>query len=121
MKYVKIIGVLWLCLSIITTTVAQQRRIILSHGFNGNSDTWQAYQPKLGQMLTTVGQQRVDIVNYNSRRGVEAGKQEVAGQVANNNQNIAIVHSMGGLVWRELDRLNPGQKAGGIITLGTPN
>jgi hypothetical protein len=119
MKYIKKSLCILLCLGVIS--VNAQRRIILSHGFGGDSSTWKVYQPELGRMLTSVRPEGVDIVNYNSRRGVYSARQEVAGKVANNNLNIAVVHSMGGLVWRELDRFQPGNKAGGIITLGTPN
>jgi pimeloyl-ACP methyl ester carboxylesterase len=118
MKYIKVILVLLFSLSVIGTNDAQ-RNIILSHGFNGSDASWNVYQPFLRGLLTTP--REVWRVSFTSTDGVLTGVNEVRNQVADNSQNIAVVHSMGGLVWRTLDVEQPSQKAGGIITLGTPN
>jgi pimeloyl-ACP methyl ester carboxylesterase len=118
MKAIKTILVVLSCCATIVTSEAQ-RNIILSHGFGGDDATWNAYQPELRRTLTTP--LNIARASYNSNPGVASGANQIRNQVANNSQNIAVAHSMGGLVWRELDRQSPGQKAGGIITLGTPN
>jgi pimeloyl-ACP methyl ester carboxylesterase len=118
MKYIKVILVISFSLALISTNNAQ-RNIILSHGFNGNDASWNVYQPFLKGLLNTPNEVRR--ASFNSIEGVQRGVDEVTNQVSDNSQNIAVVHSMGGLVWRTLDIAQPGRKAGGIITLGTPN
>jgi hypothetical protein len=118
MKHIKAILFLIGCFAAFNTGYAQ-RNIILSHGFGGDDASWNVYQPQLRAMLTSP--QNVSRASYTSALGVGVGSTQVGNQVPNNNQNIAVAHSMGGIVWRNLDRLQPTQKAGGIITLGSPN
>ena len=122
MKNIKILLVVISFLAFIGSTNSQ-RTIYFTHGYgDDNIRPWRIYTPFINQL---PGRPTTIPTPYISDLGVGSAVSQVNNQMnfsANSNSNnIAIGQSMGGIVLRESDRLNPRRRFGGLITLGSPN
>jgi hypothetical protein len=109
--------------------VAQtSRNAIATHGFEGSNASYQVYASyyQSTRPLTFLK------TDYNSLTGVPTAASKVISDIttalgtqATNPQNIAIAHSMGAAVTREIDRMGGGANGspyfGGMILEGCPN
>ncbi len=101
---------------------AQDRNVVWVHGFNDNADFWKRYDNIFESERKIHGLRNT----YNTSRGLSHAAKDVKDSMiglpnggADSPKNIAIGHSMGGLMVREVDRIS--SRFGGIITVTAPN
>jgi len=101
---------------------AQDRNVIWVHGLGGNLSDWEYYESVFTQERQMNGHRNT---YYTGGRIDDASIRvinDVNNNVGGNSQNIAIGHSMGGLMIRDAERLAGNNTLfGGIITVNTPN
>ena len=103
----------------------EERNVFWLHGFQGDVTSWEIYEPIFTQERMMDGLR----IEYNSNTGVIDASDQVRNDVNNlpinestEQWNIALGHSMGGVVSREFERQNYADATtGGIITVGAPN
>jgi pimeloyl-ACP methyl ester carboxylesterase len=102
------------------------RNVIWIHGLDGDESSWSHYEQIFSQERAMNSLRKA----YNSGNGLNNASYQVRSQIdthlgvsATNSRNLAIGHSMGGLVARNLDRIlnNNSRRFGGIITVASPN
>ncbi len=101
--------------------ITSNRNVVFLHGLNENATDWTAYVDH----FLTIDRRRIDSFSqfFSSRGGLNAifNRVSTAGSGA---QSIAICHSLGGVVARNLDSRNPSTNpnpfVGGIVTVGSP-
>ncbi len=104
---------------------AQQRNVDWVHGLGGNTSSWAYYE----QIFNT--ERNINSLNlyYDTSTSIDYSANQVRNGVMNywydayNNRNLAIGHSMGGLMIRDVDRYTAQNNKvfGGYITVCTPN
>jgi hypothetical protein len=117
--------------SIITN--AQDRNVIWVHGILGGETSWQIYDDMFEQSHKMIGERMDYSDNHDDLKGFSVAALNLRGDIdatfpngqATNPQNIAVCHSMGGLVTREMQRqlfnTNQADRFGGFITVGSPH
>ena len=113
-----------LCLPLFNLT-AQDRNVVWVHGLGEDAGLWEHYET----IFTQERQMDAHRKSYYTGYGIEYASDRVINSVnytldddATNSQNIAIGHSMGGLMIRNIDRKESGNEMfGGIITVNSPN
>lgn len=103
----------------------QPRNVVWVHGLDGDESSWRHYE----QIFT--GERNINSLRkaYNTGNGLNPAALQVSNIIDSNlpgsathPRNLAICHSMGGLVARNIDRLTPnGRQFGGLITVTSPN
>ena len=126
-KTIKLHIVNLFCLVFCLNAWAQQpRNVIWLHGLGDNASTWQHYE----QIFTAERQINSLRESYTSSLGIDHATtsaldtiDNLLGSGAFHQRNLAIGHSMGGVVARNIDRiaLNHQKRFGGIITVASPN
>ncbi|NOQ27853.1 MAG: hypothetical protein GQ564_21030 [Bacteroidales bacterium] len=104
---------------------AQDRNVVWVHGLGEDEGLWEHYET----IFTQERQMDAHRKSYYTGHGIENASARVISSVnyvlgsdATNSQNIAIGHSMGGLIIRDIDREESGNEMfGGIITVNSPN
>jgi pimeloyl-ACP methyl ester carboxylesterase len=101
---------------------AQDRNVVWVHGMGGDQSAWEYYETAFTRERQMNGHRN----KYETRYGIDyaAGEviSDVSTSVGSNSQNIAIGHSMGGLMVRDVERLPGGNGMfGGLITVNSPN
>ncbi len=106
---------------------AQQRNVIWVHGLGDDETCWAHYEQIFSNELNINSLRE----SYGTGNGITPAAYQVINSInshygytqANNPNNLAIGHSMGGLMIRETDRVLNGssKKIGGYITVTTPN
>ena len=126
----KKIILLMVSLIFLLNTISGQRKVLLLHGLNGFKGQWDVYQPYLTNLLNVPPTPiPVCSTGYSSQNGVNASVTELLNPYMSSGfilskgttSSIAIGQSMGGVVLRQIDSINPGVYFGGLITLGSPN
>lgn len=124
-------------------STAQDRNVIWVHGFTGNATAWSIYDNVYAGIQQTGSREMNGVrVNYsddfngngtddyfdgffNAAVNIQGDIPTLLGADSTHPQNMAICHSMGGLVARQLQRdrelLNQPQFFGGFITVGSSN
>lgn len=110
-------NIIIITLLIVCTAAIAQKKVFWLHGLNGNlgEHTWDVYKP----FFTS---RQGSIVRYRSDTGIKEIARQINDtnlQIAPGNEIILVGHSMGGLVCRSIQQINPNIK--GIIAAGTPN
>lgn len=111
---------------------AQDRNVIWVHGFLGNQGSWEVYDDLFATDRQMTGFRMEYSDNFNDKRGILIAAGDLFGDIntvlgadATNPQNIAVCHSMGGLVSREIERQlsiqGQTQRFGGYVTVATPH
>ena len=125
------IVILFIALITISKSITAQRNVFWVHGNGSNGLAWNYLEDNLeGNNYGVTGLYRLTTKSklpYNTASGVSSFVSDFISQnpdnffaVPSGNQpSIAICHSMGGLMFRHFDLVNP-NKIGGIITVGTP-
>jgi pimeloyl-ACP methyl ester carboxylesterase len=125
MKNIKfIIGIIalcWLPLSIFGQVgVTSDRTVNFLHGLGGNATDWEGFT----DFFRIDDNRRINVRNlgFTSAGGFAAITTAAGNQSLLGSDNIAICHSMGGVIARRIDRAatTPNQTYGGIITVGSP-
>ncbi|MCK4664107.1 MAG: hypothetical protein KAT68_14665 [Bacteroidales bacterium] len=121
--YKHIVFLIFLFISI-TKLSAQDRNVVWVHGFGDDKSSWEHYEA----IFTQERQINSLRETYNTYKGIDYAAYKVINSVnvlgsdATNPRNIAVGHSMGGLMIRDVDRLTGTSKRfGGLITVATPN
>lgn len=101
---------------------AQDRNVVWVHGMGGDLSAWEYYETIFTQERQMAGHRG----EYYTGDGIDNAANRVISDVTSsigaNSQNIAIGHSMGGLMIRDVERLPGGNGMfGGIITINSPN
>ena len=104
---------------------AQDRNVVWVHGLEGDESKWEHYET----IFSSERQINSHRETYNTSSTIDNTANEVISSVDNilgsdatNSRNIAIGHSMGGVVIRDVDRLTGSNKRfGGLITVTAPN
>lgn len=108
-----------------TIKIQAQRNVVWVHGLKGTIDSWEHYETIFDNELNINSIRQ----EYNTDEGIAFGANDVKGKVDaalgsdyNNPDNLAITHSMGGLMTRYIDaNTNFGEKRfGGYITTTSP-
>jgi pimeloyl-ACP methyl ester carboxylesterase len=123
MKNIKILFLFFAFIALNSNTFAQNRDLILLHGFGDDNRAWNVYTPFLRGTLSNTNTGRfVYPRGYEDSQGIGFAVDDIRNDIIlPSNRSIAIGQSMGGIVARDLDRQNPNQNYGGLITLGSPN
>jgi pimeloyl-ACP methyl ester carboxylesterase len=115
-----------LMLAMLNNLSAQEsRNVIWVHGLDGSEASWSHYE----QIFTIERQINSLRKSYDTHNGLDAAANEVRSIIdanlsanAYNPRNLAIGHSMGGLVIRNIDKITTENKRfGGLITVTSPN
>lgn len=94
---------------------AQDRPVVFVHGINANGSSWSGAAARLGARLAIAA----DTPSLPSRALYETQASELQRAVAHrDNSLVAVGHSNGGVVSRELSHR---RHVSGIVTLGTPH
>lgn len=104
---------------------AQDRNVVWVHGLGGDQSSWAHYEDIFSRERKINSHRKT----YNTSSTIDYTANEVISSVDNilgngatNSRNIAIGHSMGGVVIRDVDRLTGSNKRfGGLITVTAPN
>lgn len=106
---------------------AQDRNVIWVHGLGESQFTWDIYE----NLFETERRMTAISEDYPDFNGLTVAANNVVSDIdgafgfngARDDDNMAIGHSMGGIVCREVDRTRTGfnQRFGGYITVGSPN
>ena len=125
--FLKLTIVHCLCVTVALSSWAQQpRNVIWLHGLGDNSQAWQHYE----QIFTAERQMSSLRDSYTTGQGIDQATSTALNSIDSNlgsgathNRNLAIGHSMGGIVARNIDRIAPSnyKRFGGIITVSSPN
>lgn len=99
---------------------SQERNVYWLHGFGGSSSTWEEMEQYFLNEVDAFTENSSINITYPSKIGVSSASQYLFANLPNDNNSIAICHSMGGVVARHMDR-NYSDQFAGIITVGTPN
>ena len=107
------------------TAFAQNRNVYWVHGLGGNETAWEYY----ANIFTS--ERKINSIRQNygpTTDGLAPAAARLRNSVTNTNStNLAIGHSMGGVMIREVDRMpiannpNAAKKFGGYITVASPN
>ena len=118
----KTIGLLAIFLVTLNTIAQQDRNVIWIHGLGGGDYSLQHYK--------TIFDAEIQInslrLSYNTDDGIVVAANDVLNSVdtfvaeSTNPQNLAIGHSMRGLMIRDVDRRTTNKRFGGYITLTSP-
>lgn len=117
-----------MCFCIFTAMIySQDRNVYWSHGLGENGTTWDFMETIFDAERQIDGRSP----GYESQDGITVATDEVVDDLVNSYgeigsrraSNIAIGHSMGGVVSRNIDITQTGinRRFGGIITVGSPN
>jgi hypothetical protein len=115
--------VLSLCLLFTSTWgLCQDRNVIWVHGLNDNWTAWNHYNTIFERERQINGR----LQTYNTSSGLSGAATSLkngTNSMQPNPNNMAIGHSMGGLMIREVERDPPpgGPRFGGYITVASPN
>jgi hypothetical protein len=123
------------CLLLMNSVIinAQDRNVIWVHGILGGETSWQVYDDMFEQSHQMIGERMDYSDNHDDLKGFSIAATNLLGDIntafpngqATNPQNIAVCHSMGGLVTREMQRqlfnTNQADRFGGFITVGSPH
>ena len=106
--------------------VTVDRNIIWVHGLKGSQASWAHYDNvfEAERKINTVrGTHDTDHGLDDAANGATSWVNTTLAGGAHNSTNMAIGHSMGGLIIREMDRTTTGsnKQFGGFITVDTPN
>ncbi len=123
-----LIYTLFFCFSFILIHAQESdRNAVWIHGLGGNNHSWGVYSPKfqaerrMKSHPNSFGDGNLRVCTGHVKEGIK----DALGNEAQENRNILIGHSTGGLVARNLDRTqNNGAKEiefGGMITVHSPN
>lgn len=96
--------------------ITTDRNVLFLHGLNNTSTAW---QPFSNQFIANNRR----MTSNNQTYGTVGSLATIFSGVSTTGSgasSIAISHSLGGVVARNLDRANPGTFVGGIITVGSP-
>jgi len=117
-----------------TLNISAQRNVNWVHGLDGNASSWQHYNQIFDAERTEFTNASSLRTTYPTGNGITNSANSVIDSMntyygttgadqAHNSRNLGIGHSMGGLMIRDVDRLNgSGDKNfGGYITVTTPN
>ena len=130
MKTIIINSILVLLIFISNSTLAQDRNIVWVHGLGGSQASWQHYDDLFDN------ERKINSIRgtHNTENGIVSGAithstsvqnfvDTQLGSEAQNPQNLAVGHSMGGLMIREIDRTtsSSNRRFGGLITVNSPN
>lgn len=121
----KTIGLLAIFLVTLNTIAQQDRNVVWVHGLDGSADSWQHYNDIFDDERQINSLRR----SYDTDHGVDFTANRVIasmsafGREATDPRNLAIGHSMGGVVIRDVDRLTSvsNKNFGGLITVTAPN
>lgn len=99
--------------------INSDRNVIFLHGLGGNSTDWRDF---VNRYAIGGGEPRRMTSNNQFYPTTGSLNTIFAGAPTSNRgaSSLAIGHSLGGVVARNLDRTNPGTFAGGLITVGSP-
>tara|TARA_B110000037_G_C17100740_1_gene497856 strand:- start:67 stop:1401 length:1335 start_codon:yes stop_codon:yes gene_type:complete len=114
--------------------VTAQRNVNWVHGLDGNASSWEHYNQIFDAERTEFTNASSLRATYPTDNGIDSSANSVINSMntyygttgadqAHNSRNLGIGHSMGGLMIRDVDRLNgSGNKNfGGYITVTSPN
>lgn len=112
---------------------SQDRNMIWVHGILGHGNSWEIYDDMFDGSRKMNGQRMDYSDNGDDLAGFSVAAVNLESDIdaafpngqSTDPQNIAVCHSMGGLVTREMQRQlfnsNEQDKFGGLITVGTPH
>ena len=102
------------------TAFSQNRNVVWVHGFGGDDSAWQHYET----IFSNERQINSTRQSYNTTSGLTPAANAVKnGFNSTAPTNLAIGHSMGGVMIREVDRTTASndKRFGGFITVASPN
>lgn len=118
--------ILFLLLTIpVLSLNAQDRNVVWVHGLDGDQSSWAHYEDIFSRERQINSHRKTYntsiTIDYTANQ-VISSVDDILGNGATNSRNIAIGHSMGGVVIRDVDRLTGTNKRfGGLITVTAPN
>jgi len=102
----------------VNTGYPQDRNVYWVHGFNGDATAWQHY----ATIFTNERKINSIRLSYNTTSGLSTAASQLSASVNSTaSTNMAIGHSMGGVMIREVDRTASPKKFGGYVTFASPN
>jgi triacylglycerol esterase/lipase EstA (alpha/beta hydrolase family) len=97
--------------------ITSNRKVIFLHGLNEDFSTWQPFSNRF------IAAENRLMSPFNQTYGSVGSLGTIFSGVSTSGSgasSLAICHSLGGVVARNLDRANTGNFVGGIITVGSP-
>ncbi len=104
----------------------RDRNVIWMHGLDGNKESWEYYET----LFSSTRRMNSVRESYNTGNGVDYASNnmvnivdDILGSQSTHHKNMAIGHSMGGVVARNVDKLTDESlnRFGGIVTVASPN
>lgn len=95
------------------------RNVIFLHGLNDNQNAWARFINRYNSIVERrwINSSNPSYLSAGSLNNIANQLTAIGGTGAS---SIAICHSLGGVIARDLDNRNPGNFVGGLITIGSP-